>query len=192
MFWPHTFDSYLKNTRTCFICFGPYKGLVDRDKRLFCQSRGSDYLPPMAWGLSTHDRLTITTHSNYVTLNNTPLYYINLCYPYKRIRRPRCLSVLGDAMLRCLTCADRLQIAAHGQAQRVPGQGEAEKTRHGKMISTMAQLKNCCLGGLRVRQRGRENNDLVIASPRPLFFPFSYLNQLSLSRDIYSPITLID
>jgi hypothetical protein len=99
------------------------------------------------------------------------------CYP----------SVRGDAMLRCLTCADRVQDTGRRSAYR-----DREKTRHGKMISTMAQLKNCCLGGLRVRQRGRENNDLVIASPRPLFSPFSYLNQLSLSRDIYLPITLID
>ncbi len=39
---------------------------------------------------------------------------------------------------------------------------DREKTRHGKMISTMAQLKNCCLGGLRVRQRGRETTILRV------------------------------
>jgi hypothetical protein len=54
------------------------------------------------------------------------------------------------------------------------------------MISTMAQLKNCCLGGLRAGTEREGNNDLVVDSI--LFSPSIYLNQLSLSRDINYPI----
>jgi hypothetical protein len=49
-------------------------------------------------------------------------------------------------------------------ARHRPETGQTVK----KMISTMVQLKNCCLGGLQARTEREGNNDLVI-DLNPLF-----------------------
>jgi hypothetical protein len=53
----------------------------------------------------------------------------------------------------------------------------------------MAQLKNCCLGGLKAgtEREGKQRSHQRIQSS---LSPFSYFNQLSLSRDIINPIII--
>ena len=89
----------------------------------------------------------------------------------------------------------RLRDSAEVQYGSVPAVRERAHQRAGKtgrqeghkMISTMAQLKNCCLGGLKARtERGRTKIKSLFLNP--LFPPSFYLNQLSLSRDIIYPI----
>ena len=67
---------------------------------------------------------------------------------------------------------------------------EAGQKRHGKRISKKAQLKNCCLGGLRARQRKKRTET------KSQFFltfrlPSIYLMQLYFSRDNYYPIQIL-
>ena len=97
----------------------------------------------------------------------------------KRIRRPT-VSVGCPAV--------RAAPRKGSVAQRsVPGSWR--QTRHGKLISTMAQLKNCCLGGSRARLRVRWTAP-VAQSFLSSHLPLISLNQLSLSRDIYYPIII--
>ncbi len=56
------------------------------------------------------------------------------------------------------------------------------------MISTMAQLKNCCLGGLKAGTEREGKNKDLISEFNPLFPLFLIFDQLSLSRDIINPI----
>ena len=49
------------------------------------------------------------------------------------------------------------------------------QARHGKMISTLAQLKNCCLGGDRDRQEGEEKQRHFEVLSFPLFSLFLLL-----------------
>ncbi len=51
----------------------------------------------------------------------------------------------------------------------------AQTRKTGKMISTMAQLKNCCLGGVRVRQEGEEKQRQFEVLSFPLFSLFLIL-----------------
>jgi hypothetical protein len=50
-------------------------------------------------------------------------------------------------------------------------------------------LKNCCLGGLKAgtERQGKQRSHQRIQSS---LSPFSYFNQLSLSRDIINPIII--
>jgi hypothetical protein len=59
MSWSLNSNLCLKNTCTCSICSRPYKGLIEWDKRLSCQSKRSAFLSPMR--LSLHGRLTTLT-----------------------------------------------------------------------------------------------------------------------------------
>ena len=74
-----------------------------------------------------------------------------------------CLS--GHGYVRQGLLTHTLRVYCSSQAQRVLGQG---RTRHGMVISTMAQLKNCCLGGLKAGTESEGNSDLV-ADFNPLF-----------------------
>ena len=74
-----------------------------------------------------------------------------------------CLSGHGYVWQGLLT--HTLRVYRSSQAPRVLGQG---RTRHGRVISTMAQLKNCCLGGLKAGPESEGNSDLV-ADFNPLF-----------------------
>jgi len=72
---------------------------------------------------------------------------------------------------------------------RVQHGTRARTSKTGKMISTMAQLKNCCLGGDRDRQdKGKEQR--ILCSPLlSSVSPFLLFNQLGLSIDISWPIS---
>jgi hypothetical protein len=52
---------------------------------------------------------------------------------------------------------------------------QAQTRKTGKMISTMAQLKNCCLGGVRERQEGEEKQRQFVVLSFPLFSLFLIL-----------------
>jgi hypothetical protein len=62
---------------------------------------------------------------------------------------------------------------------------QASRETRGKMISTMAQLKNCCLGGLKAGTEREGNNDLVVDF-NPLF-PLLYI----LTNYLYLEILII-
>ncbi len=71
------------------------------------------------------------------------------------------------------SCTD-LQVGK-GRVQHFTG---AQTRKTGKMISTMAQLKNCCLGGVRDRQEGEEKQRQFEVLSFPLFSLFLILTNM--------------
>jgi hypothetical protein len=54
----------------------------------------------------------------------------------------------------------------------------------------MAQLKNCCLGGLKAGTERKEKTKISSMNSILSFLLFPYFNKSSLSRDIINPIIL--
>ena len=101
----------------------------------------------------------------------------NLRLATKRIRRRSVLTPQGRRLVRY-------------------GRASDQDTRR-QRISTMAQLKNCCLGGLRTRLRVRENTVSLVLSPplylfKPIIFISRYLftNLIRLEKYFYQDLSL--